>query len=415
VRVVDVLRAHAAEYRATRGPRASAVERRALRQIALCRTAALGGHAWACDTCGEVQAAYNSCRNRHCPLCGGPARARWLERMREDILPVPYFHLVFTLPHELSTLILANRRELYGLLFRAAWRTLRQVAADPQHLGARVGAVLALHTWGQNLEHHPHVHCVVPGGGLSADGTQWIASSPKFFLPVKVLSRLFRGKFLDGLKRLHRKGQVKLDDKLGSLSDAKAFARWLSPLYEKDWVVYCQPPLSPQQGPEAVLKYLARYVSGAAISDARIISHEAGQVTFQAKNYRQGRKRETLTLSGLEFTRRFLLHILPRGLPRVRYYGLLANTQRGLLVPRCRQLLGVLPATPPPAAPPEPLAGTASDCAPLCPACQRGRLVLLEVVPRPSWRDLYPPRPAPPAALACAASSSSPPLKIDTS
>jgi hypothetical protein len=395
VRVADVLRAHAAEYLAARGARASFTERRALRQLTACRTAALGGHAWACEACGEVQVAYNSCRNRHCPTCGGPARARWLNRLRQDLLPVPYFHLVFTLPHELSTLALVNRRALYGLLFRSAWQALRQLAADPQHLGAAVGAVMVLHTWGQNLEHHPHVHCVVPGGGLSAQGTQWVASSPKFFLPVVALSRLFRGKFLTGLKRLHRRGKLKLDHKLAPLADAQHFAEWLAPWYLKDWVVYCQPPVDPRQGPDAVLKYLARYVAGAAIGDARLLAHEAGQVAFRVKEYRQGRRRKTLTLAGVEFTRRFLLHVLPRALMRVRYYGLLANTQRGMLLPRCRELLGALPgelvSTPPPiqalARDAEAEAASVSP-APHCPACKLGRLVLIETIPRRGWREV---------------------------
>jgi hypothetical protein len=241
---------------------------------------------------------------------------------------------------------------------------------------------------------------VVPGGGLSADSTQWIASSPTFFLPVQVLSRVFRGKFLQGLKRLHREGKLKLENKLASLTDAKAFAQWLSPLYAKDWVVYCQPPLSPEQGPEAVLKYLARYVSGAAISDARLLAHEDGRVTFRAKNYRQGRQRETLTLSGLEFTRRFLLHVLPRGLPRVRYCGLLANTQRGRMLPLCRQLLPHTPhAATSESLPPGDDPALLERCAPdpradeagRCPVCRRGRLVLWEYYyPRRDVADNHP-------------------------
>lgn len=298
---------------------------------------------------------------------------------------MPYFHLVFTLPHELSRLALANRRAVYGLLFKAAWATLRQLSADARHLGAQTGAVMVLHTWGQNLEHHPHLHCVVPGGGLSADGQRWIASRDNFFLPVKALSRLFRGKFLAGLKRLHHQGKLKLDDKLLPLFDAQDFAAWLTPLYQKEWVVYVQPPVSPQQRPDAVLKYLARYVAGAAISDARLISHERGQVTFRVKNYRQDRKRETLTLPGTEFVRRFLLHVLPRGFMRVRYYGLLANRNRATLLVRCRELLGV--ATP--AAEelsPTPSAELDFD---LCPACGIGQLQLVECTFR-SLRTLRP-------------------------
>lgn len=379
--MADILRAHADDYRRARA-RLTVREDRALRDLTACRTAALGGHTWMCDACGQTRVAYNSCRNRHCPSCGGPRRARWLERLRGDLLPVPYFHVVFTLPHELSRLALANRRALYGLLFEAAGKTLKQLAADPKHLGARVGAVMVLHTWGQNLDHHPHVHCVVPGGGLSPDGQRWIASHPKFFLPVVALSRLFRGKFLDGLKRLHRQRKLQLADKLLPLFDAQDFAAWLTPLYQKDWVVYVQPPVSPQQGPDAVLKYLARYVAGAAISDHRLISHTRGQVTFRVKNYRDGRQRETLTLPGAEFVRRFLLHVLPRGFMRVRYYGLLANTQRATYLPHCRELLGVTPSAEPAEDPNH--AHQATDTQRIrCPACGLGHLWLIESVPRP--------------------------------
>jgi hypothetical protein len=404
--VADILRAHADDYRRARGVRLTALEDRVLRELTTCRTAALGGHTWMCDACGHTRVAYNSCRNRHCPTCGGPRRARWLERLRSDLLPVPYFHLVFTIPHELSRLALANRRAVYGLLFQAAGDTLRQLAADPEHLGARVGAVMVLHTWGQNLEHHPHLHCVVPGGGLSPDGQQWIASHATFFLPVVALSRLFRGKFLAGLKRLHRQGKLKLADKLLPLFDAQDFAAWLQPLYQKDWVVYVQPPVSPRQGPDAVLKYLARYVAGAAISDTRLISHTRGQVTFRVKNYRQGRKRETLTLPGVEFVRRFLLHVLPRGFMRVRYYGLLANTQRAILLPRCRERLGVpLSVEPPDANTANQDQLTEANHA-RCPACGTGSLWLIESIPRPT-RQSQPSRaclvPPPPRFTATAA------------
>jgi hypothetical protein len=386
--VADVLRTCGWQYLAARQGRVASVERSVLKQLSACRTAALGGHTWMCDACGHIRVAYNSCRNRHCPTCGGPTRARWLDRLQQDLLPVPYFHLVFTIPHELSRLALASRRAVYGLLFQAAWEALAELAADPQHLGAQVGAVMVLHTWGQNLDHHPHLHCVVPGGGLSLDGQRWIASPPKFFLPVVALSRLFRGKFLDGLKRLHRQRKLQLADKLLPLFDAQDFAAWLSPLYQKDWVVYVQPPLSPGQGPQAVLKYLARYVAGVAISDVRLLWHARGRVAFRAKNYRQGRRRETLSLPEQEFVRRFLLHVLPRGFVRVRYYGLLANTQRAALLARCRQLLGAAMPTAAdvagrqadePATPAEP---------PFCPACGCGRLMLIDSQPRPAWCDV---------------------------
>ena len=386
--MADVLRSCGAAYLAARAPRVAAVERSVLTQLAACRTAALGGHTWACDACGHTRVAYNSCRNRHCPTCGGPTRARWLDRLQQDLLPVPYFHVVFTIPHELSRLTLANRRAVYGLLFQAAWEALAELAADPEHLGARVGAVMVLHTWGQNLDHHPHVHCVVPGGGLSLDGQRWIASHPKFFLPVVALSRLFRGKFLDGLKRLHRQRKLQLADKLLPLFDAQDFAAWLSPLYQKEWVVYVQPPVSPGQGPQAVLKYLARYVAGTAISDARLLSHAEGRVAFRAKNYHEGRKQETLSLPEQEFVRRFLLHVLPRGFVRVRYYGLLANTQRAALLARCRELLGAATPLPAEAASLHIKEPVTDAEPPLCPACGCGRLILIDSQPRPAWCDV---------------------------
>jgi len=381
LRVADLLRTYGRAYLAERGAGACLAERRTLAELTACRTPALGSHTWRCDSCGHEHEAYNSCRNRHCPTCGGPARAAWLDRMLVDVLPVPYFHLVFTLPATLSTLVLANRSALYGLLFRAAWQALKELAADPEHLGASVGAVFVLHTWGQNLHHHPHVHGVVPGGGLSADGTRWVPShSPKYLLCAKALSRKFRGKFLAGLKRLWRTGKLKLGGPLAGLADELAFERWLTPLYEQDWVVHIQPPPKSCQGPEAVLKYLARYVAGAAISDHRLVSHENGEVRFWGKNYRQGRKRQILPLSGVEFVRRWMVHVLPPGFVRVRYYGLLANTQRRAQVARCRQLLSsqggagepCLPSRPAP-----PAALPADAAAPACPVCELGRLWLL--------------------------------------
>jgi len=343
--VIEVLRAHAASYLNRSGGAAPLHVRSTLAQLAACRSAALGSHVWECAACGETRVAYNSCRNRFCPTCGGGKRAAWLDKLRNRILPVAHFHLVFTVPHELSRLILANRSALYGLLFRAAWDTLHTIAADSQHLGAEVGAVMVLHTWGQNLEHHPHVHAVVPGGGLSPDATRWITprgADGQYLLSVQVLSRLFRGKFLAGVKNLYLAGELTLGGPLATWGDRCRFEAFLSDLYEKEWVVFSQPPAHPRQGPDSVLKYLARYVAGAAISDARLTSHttaEDGSVTFRAKNYRQGRKRETLTLSGLEFVRRFALHILPPGFPRVRYYGLLSHRGGEKHLPKCRELL----------------------------------------------------------------------------
>lgn len=386
--VAEILRRYAPAYVAQSGQRVAYQVRRTLANLTACRTAALGGHAWECDACGAVQAAYNSCRDRHCPTCGGPARARWLERMREDALPTSYFHLVFTIPHELSSLTLGNRREVYNLLFHAAWEALRELTADPRHLGAKIGAVMVLHTWGQNLEHHPHVHCVATGGGVSLDGMKWVPSRPTFFLPVKALSRLFRGKFLHGLQRLHSAGKLQLAGALALLTDRKTFAKWLTPLYEQDWVVHIQPPPRSCSSPDAVLKYLARYVAGAAISDHRLLTHADGQVTFRAKNYRQGRRHESLVLSGGEFTRRWTLHVLPRALVRVRYLGLLSNQHRNKLLPQARALLAAAAS---PAASLNPSPAPSLDHVkdgPRCPVCERGSLQLIESIPRPTSREL---------------------------
>lgn len=425
------MRKYGPAYLRERGAKACLAERRVLAELTACRTPALGSHTFQCDVCGHLHEAYNSCRNRHCPTCGGPARARWLDRMLEDVLPVPYFHLVFTLPHALSRLILANRRAIYTLLFRSAWAALRELAADPKHLGARVGAVMVLHTWGQNLQHHPHVHAVVPGGGLSEDGTRWVPSgSPKYFLPYATLSRLFRDKFLAGLKRLYRqrsqkpgqkqdptqdwiqgdkpapkRGGLKLRGKLAPLAEPEAWEQFLAPLAEQDWVVHLQSAPAGCEGPQAVLKYLARYVSGAAISDRRLLSHEDGVVTFRAKNYREGRQRKTLKLSGLEFVRRWMLHVLPPAFVRVRYYGLLANANRTTRLARCRELLAAAGtvAPPPSSAPVEP----AAEWAPACPRCQVGRLRLIYREDPPSWSEIlnrspYTYRWTPPRAQAAA-------------
>jgi putative transposase/transposase-like zinc-binding protein len=399
-----VLRVHAAEYLARRGAKASLAERRVLAQLITCRTARMGGHAWKCDSCGAVQAAYDSCRNRHCPTCRGAARAKWLDRVREDLLPVPYFHVIQTLPHEphLDRLVLANRRLLFALLFRTTAETLLQLAADPRHLGGRIGLLIVLHTWGQLMNRHTHVHVVVPGGGLSPDGTRWVSCREGFFLPVEVMGALFRGKFLAGLKRLWREGKLKLDPAArgSQLAEPRQFESWLSTLYNKNWVAYAQGPPSGVTGPEAVLKYLARYVSGVAISDKRLVSHVNGRVTFRWKNYRdlkkgtpsfsQGRggREGTTSLPGVEFVQRYMQHVLPRGLVRIRYYGLLSNRRRREQLARCREFLGA--STSPAAAdsvtrsepPILQIHRPESSEPPVCPSCGRGRLVLTETWPR---------------------------------
>jgi hypothetical protein len=339
--VADVVRACGPSFLERYGASLTATQRRALADLAVCRTAALGGHVWQCDACGHACVLYNSCRNRHCPTCQASARAAWLEREAAWLLPVEYHHVVFTLPAEVAALALGQPALVYGLLFRAASATLRAVAADPKHLGAEVGVVAVLHTWGQNLHHHPHLHCLVTGGGLSCAASgrvdarpRWVSCRPGFFLPVRVLSRVFRGKFLALLRQAHARGELRPG---GALASPEAFATWQGRLYESDWVVYSQPPAA---GPEVVLKYLARYVHRAALSNSRLVSLADGDVSFVWKDYAHGGKERVLTLSGEEFLRRWVQHVLPKGFVKVRHYGLLANCGREEKLAVCRwQLL----------------------------------------------------------------------------
>jgi hypothetical protein len=318
-----------------------------LARLAACRTPALGGHVSACTYCGTVRYRYHSCGDRHCPACGGHKRAQWLEQRRAELLPVPYFHVVFTLPHQLSALVLGNRRQLYPLLMRSAAQTLLEVAANPRQLGARLGVLLVLHTWGQQLEHHPHVHAVVPGGGLSlaraAEGSgaadaRWIASRPNFLLPVTVLAQVFRGKYLQALRQAYVAGTLRLAGSTAALADAAVFETWLTELYRLPWVVYAKEPFG--NDPEQVLKYLARYTNRVAFSNARLLRLAQDQVTFTYKDYADGHQRKELTLPAVEFLRRFALHVVPGGLVRVRQYGWLANRDRQKHLARCRELLG---------------------------------------------------------------------------
>jgi hypothetical protein len=341
--VADLVRQHGQAFLERHGSRLTSGQRRFLRDVERCRTAALGGHVERCGDCGQQTISYNSCRNRHCPKCQGWARARWLARETTFLLPVEYHHVVFTLPAELAGLVLANQRALYGLLFQAVRDTLLEVAADPHWLGAQPGVLLVLHTWGQNLHYHPHVHGVVTGGGLSCAAAGmvdsqpcWRACRPGFLLPVRVLSRVFRGKFLAGLRQLFDQGQLVWSQKLTYLAKASAFAHWLTPLYQKDWVVYAKPPWG---GPEQVLKYLARYTHRVAISNQRLLSLDNGQVTFRYKDYADANQAKTMTLDAEEFLRRLLFHVLPRGFVKIRHYGLLANRQRVLRLQQARVLL----------------------------------------------------------------------------
>jgi hypothetical protein len=306
--------------------------------IEQCRSAALGGHVLRCSGCERIEVAYNSCRNRHCPKCQASAAHRWLEARQADLLPVDYYHVVFTLPAAISAIAWYNKAVIYGLLFDVAAETLRTIAADPKHLGAQIGATLVLHTWGSALTHHPHVHGIVPGGGLSSDGERWVACRPGFFLPVRVLSRLFRRRFLEELTRAYRRGQLRFFGEYAALADSAVFARWLAPLRTCEWVVYAKRPFA---GPEAVLAYLSRYTHRVAISNQRLIAFDERGVTFRWKDYRaSGRTRsKTMTLDAPEFMRRFLLHVLPGGFHRIRHYGLLANPVRRQNLATIRALL----------------------------------------------------------------------------
>lgn len=344
--VADVIREYSAAFVARYGHTLTASQRRTLHALAVCRTAALGGHVERCADCGHERIAYNSCRNRHCPKCQALARARWLEREATLLLPVEYHHVVFTLPEEIAELALSNRVVLYNALFQAASATLRDVAANPKRLGAQLGILMVLHTWGQNLCHHPHVHCVVTGGGLSCnargvvDATPaWRSCRPGFFLPVRVLGRVFRGKYLELVRVAYAQGKLHLPLRLQALADAKRFASWLRPLYAKDWVVHSKPPFG---GPELVLKYLARYTHRVAISNSRLLNVDQGRVTFRYKDYADDQRHKTMTLDAVEFLRRFMQHVLPKGFMKIRHYGLLASRQRAVKLKRSRQLLMVV-------------------------------------------------------------------------
>lgn len=380
VEVADVLRDCGPQFVARFAAVMTTEQRQAIRDLVACRTAALGGHLEACDHCHQQRVSYNSCRNRHCPKCQGTQMASWLKREAANVLPVEYFHVVFTLPQEVAAVALLNPRVIYGLLLKASWETIRDVAADPKYLGAEVGVLSVLHTWGQSLQHHPHVHCVVTGGGLACDATgvptrpwRWRSCRPGFFLPVRVLSRVFRGKFLAGLRHAFDTSKLLFCGALSGLADAAAFGRWLRPLYTREWVVYAKPPFG---GPEVTLKYLARYTHRVAISNRRLVSWANDVVTFTGKDYTRGGRRRTHRLSGVEFVRRFLLHVLPRGFVKIRHYGLLANRVREEKLAACRWQLGVKIT---------PLAEPAVGHQRMCPLCGSGRWIVVEELPRFGW------------------------------
>ena len=336
--VADIVRASGNRFWEHYGSHLAWQHRKVLDAIVRCRTAALGAHRDQCTRCGHQAISYNSCRNRHCPRCQGNARSHWLAKRRAELLPVSYFHIVFTLPHELSALALQNKRLLYDLLFRASAATLLELASDPKHLGADIGFLGVLHTWGQNLQHHPHIHYVVPAGGLALDRSRWIGSSNRFFLPVAALSRIFRGKFAAGLKQLFLQHKLQFHGSLQGLAEPRRFRQFLRQLFQQDWVIYAKPPFG---GPEHVLNYLARYTHRVAISNHRLVAFQNDRVSFRWKDYAHGGKQKIMTVSADEFLRRFLIHVLPKGLVRIRHFGLFANRRRGNMLARCRALLSV--------------------------------------------------------------------------
>jgi hypothetical protein len=338
--VADIFRRHGAAWRVANAGHVSLGQRRVMTAIEACRTAALGGHVERCEDCAHTRISYNSCRNRHCPKCQWRAAQDWLAAREAELLPVPYFHVVFTLPAEIGAIAYQNKAALYGLLFTAAAEALTTIAADPKHLGADIGVTAVLHTWGQNLDHHPHVHCIVPGGGISPDGTSWTHCRPGFFLPVRVLSRLFRRLFLTGIEALHAAGKLSFFGDLAGLVAPKVLRSYLAPLRKTEWVVYAKKPFA---GPAQVLAYLARYTHRVAVANSRLVELDDSQVSFRWKDYREnGRdKIKVMRLSAGEFMRRFLLHVLPDGFHRIRHYGLFANGHRTRKIELCRRLLDV--------------------------------------------------------------------------
>ena len=385
--VADIFRRFGPAYRHRQADSLGRRPLRVMSAIERCRTAALGGHVERCAACGHRRISYNSCRDRHCPKCQSLARAQWLEDRQAELLPeVEYFHVVFTIPEPIAAIAYQNRKVLYDILFRTSAETLRTIAADPQHLGAEIGFLTILHTWGQNLLHHPHVHCVVPGGGIAPDGSRWIGCRRGFFLPVRVLSRLFRRLFLEALHQTFRAGKLHFYSQLASLEDAQAFAAYLAPVAQAEWVVYAKPPFG---GAQQVLAYLGRYTHRVAISNNRLLSLREGRVSFLWKHYKQGGAKRTMTLEAEEFMRRFLLHVLPEGFQHIRSYGFLGNRHRHTKLALCRRLLGAPICT---AAESNPIEDYRDRYERLtgkslreCPSCGRGRMVCIETFPPGSF------------------------------
>jgi len=396
--VADIFRGHGPAWRRANAGHVSLGQLKVMSAIESCRTAALGGHVARCEECAHSQISYNSCRNRHCPKCQGAMAKDWLAAREADLLPVPYYHVVFTLPAPIADIAYQNKAVIYDLLFKASAETLTTIVADPKHLGARVGITSVLHTWGSAMTHHPHVHMIVPGGGISLDGERWVACRPGFFLPVRVLSRLFRRLFLEKLIAAHKAGYLKFFGGHAALADAQAFAAYLAPLRRTEWVVYAKRPFG---GPQAVLAYLSRYTHRVAIANSRLIACDRTSVSFRWKDYRADGRQKVMTLATAEFIRRFLIHVLPHGFHRIRHYGLLASGTRADNVARARRLLDV------PAAQPEvsdDSCAEASESKQLshpCPCCG-ARMIIIETFQR-GTSPCYRPAAAPAA------------IRIDTS
>ena len=378
--LADIVRRHGPEFLARHAGWLQPEQRRALRAIAACRTAALGGHVSECDACAHREISYNSCRNRHCPKCQGAARAEWVAARERELLPVEYFHVVFTLPAPLAALARTNKRRIYDLLFESVWRTLSSIASDPHHLGAEIGYLAVLHTWGQTLTHHPHLHCIIPGGGLSPDHTRWVSCRKGFLLSVRVLSRRFRTIFLERLEQAFERGDLSSVGGHDELAAPARFAEMVGELRRYDWVVYAKPPFG---GPKAVLRYLGRYTHRIAISNSRLRALDDGHVTFTYKDYRTGHAEHEMRLEAVEFLRRFVEHVLPRGFKRIRQYGYLANRCRATKLELCRRLLGVRD---------EPVVASEGldverelETVRECPQCRSGRMQVVEELGRVLW------------------------------
>ena len=381
--VADVFRRFGPAFREQHGASLSSAQRHAMTAIESCRTAALGGHVEQCGDCGHQRVSYNSCRDRNCPKCQGLARAQWLEDRQAELLEVPYFHVVFTVPAEIEVIAFQNQTVVYDILFRAASETLRTIAADPKHLGAEIGFLGVLHSWGQSLTHHPHLHFLVPGGGIAPDGESWIPCRPGFVLPVPVLSCMFRGLFLHALEKAFIAGQLNFFSAHRHLHEPAAFRRYLAPAWKVNWVVYAKRPFA---GPAQVLDYVGRYTHRVAISNNRLVSMDGGQVSFQWKDYRDDNRQKTMTLPAEEFIRRFLIHVLPNGFHRIRYYGFLSNCHRARKLERCRELLRMAPVEPaadPPADYRDRFEALTGQSLRECPHCHVGTMVVIDCIARP--------------------------------